>query len=106
VAKRAAAFERIAPYKRSAELSRGRSSFLRAQHDAMIRLLRADLLRRLPELERAPAELVEALDQATSFEAWSRLRGDQGLGRARAQAAMERSAVALVRELPRRSRRS
>ncbi len=42
---------------------------------------------------------MDALDLATSFEAWDRLRSDQQLGYARAQAAMERLALALVAEL-------
>ena len=102
VRKRATAFEQVAPFKRSAERARWRSPFLRSQHEALVGVLRQDLLRSLPELARAPADLVDALDQATSFEAWERLRGDQGLGRARAQAAMEHAAVALVRDLARR----
>jgi hypothetical protein len=53
----------------------------------------------IPELRAAPSDLLEALDQATSFEAWDRLRGEQRLGSARARAAMERSVRALVREL-------
>ena len=96
VARRAALFERIAPYKRAANLRRWRSPFLRGRHARLVRELRADLVARLPELRRAPAVLVDALDLATSFEAWDRLRTEQGLGRERAQAAMERVALALI----------
>ena len=56
-------------------------------------------MRWLPELRRAADEVVDAIDLATSFEAWDRLRTEQHLGRARAQAAMERLALALVNEL-------
>jgi AcrR family transcriptional regulator len=99
VADRAALFERVAPYKRASNLKRGRSPFLADQHRKLVRQLRARLLRWLPELRDAPADLVEALDQATSFEAWDRLRSEQRLGRPRARAAMERAVKALVNEL-------
>jgi AcrR family transcriptional regulator len=99
VADRAALFERVAPYKRASNLKRGRSPFLADQHRKLVRQLRARLLHWLPELHGAPADLVEALDQATSFEAWDRLRSDQRLGRPRARAAMERAVKALVNEL-------
>lgn len=89
-------FERIAPYKRSGTIQRWRSEFLRGQHGALVRVLRADLLRWLPELRRAPADLVEALDLALSFEAWDRLRTDQRLGRDRARDALVRTVTALL----------
>jgi hypothetical protein len=86
----------IAPYKRSANLLRWRSEFLRAEHQDTVRKLRADLSRWLPELDGAPEDLVEALDQAASFEAWDRLRNEQRLGRSRAEAAMRRAVLGLV----------
>ena len=96
VCDRAALFERIAPYKRSSNLKRRRSPYLTEQHRKLVRELRARLLRWLPELRDAPDEITEALDQATSFEAWDRLRSDQRLGRPRARAAMECTVRALV----------
>jgi len=99
VERRVRLFERVAPYKRSANLARARSPFLRAGHGALVRDLRENLLHWLPELERAPADLVEAFDLATSFEAWDRLRSDQRLSRERAQAALERTVLALVDDL-------
>ena len=96
VERRAAFFERVAPYKRASNLKRWRSPFLRAQHRRLVSELRADLVRWLPELEDAEPEIFEALDQTTSFEAWDRLRTDQRLGRARATASLERAASALV----------
>src|SRR5438093_3343050 len=73
VARRVAFFEHIAPYKRSANLKRWRSPFLRKDHAGLVRALRDDLLRWLPELRRIPAGVLDALDLATSFEAWDRL---------------------------------
>lgn len=99
VGRRVAFFERLAPYKRSANLKRWRSPFLRAGHAQLVRGLRADLMRWLPELRRAPAGVADALDLATSFEAWDRLRTEQRLGRERAQATVERMVLGLVAEL-------
>ena len=100
VAQRAALFELIAPYKRAANLKRWRSPFLRGDHARLVRELRADLVRRLPELRRASAAVVDALELATSFEAWDRLRVEQDLGRERARAVVLRMALGLIEELP------
>ena len=99
VDRRVAFFERIARYKRAANLRRSRSPYLRDRHGELVRLLRAELLRWLPELRRAPAALVDALEVATSFEAWERLRIEQRLGRERAHAAVEHLALALIAEV-------
>jgi AcrR family transcriptional regulator len=99
-------FERIAPWKRAANLARWRSPFLRGRHAHLVRELRADLLRSLPELADAPAAVTDALDLVTCFEAWDRLRTDQRLSRERAQGAVEHAVLALVGGLAtRRSRR-
>ena len=101
VGQRAAFFERIAPYKRAGNLKRWRSPVVRYRHARLVRALRADLRRWLPELRRAPAGVADALDLATSFEAWDRLRTEQRLARERAQAAVERMVLCLVAELAR-----
>lgn len=101
IRQRVAFFERIAPYKRSGNRKRWRSPFLRERHALLGRALRADLVRWLPELERASAATMDALDLVTSFEAWDQLRSEQGLGTGRAQAAVERAALTLVDELQR-----
>ncbi|HBZ69472.1 MAG TPA: hypothetical protein DEP35_06975 [Deltaproteobacteria bacterium] len=95
-------FERIAPYKRSSNLQRWRSEFLRERHGVLVRALRSDLLRWLPELRFAPADLVDALDLALSFEAWDRLRTDQRLGRDRARDVLLRTLLTLVSGLSRK----
>jgi AcrR family transcriptional regulator len=106
VARRVRLFERIAPWKRSANFARWRSAFLRGRHAELVRELRADLLRTLPELSRAPAPALEALDLLTCFESWDRLRTDQRLSRERAEAVLEDAVLALLEGLaPRRSRR-
>jgi hypothetical protein len=100
IARRVAFFERIAPYKRSANLKRWRSPFLGHGHANLVRGLRADLLHWLPELRRASDATVDALELATSFEAWDRLRGEQRLGRERAQAALEQIVLGVLKGLP------
>ena len=99
VEQRIALFERIAPYKRAGTVQRSRSPFLNARHRSLVRALRTQLLRWLPELGHAPQEIVEGLDLATSFEAWDRLRTEQRLSRERAHAALERTVQALVESL-------
>jgi AcrR family transcriptional regulator len=99
VARRAAFFEQIAPYKRAGLLQRWRSPFVARQHASLVRALRADLLRWIPELAGAPADLVEALDAALSFETWDRLRQDQRLGRERAEAGIGQLVLAVLRTL-------
>jgi AcrR family transcriptional regulator len=96
VRQRSMLFERIAPYKRSADTQRRGSAFLQERHRYLQRRLRDDLLARLPELVRAPADLVAAADLATSFEAWDRLRGDMGLSPRAATVAIERTVRALL----------
>jgi AcrR family transcriptional regulator len=91
-------FERIAPYKRAGNVQRWRSEFLRSQHAELVRALRSDLLRCLPELRRAPSDLFEAFDLALSFEAWDRLRTEQRLGRDRAREALARLVSALLND--------
>ena len=94
--RRARLFERIAPYKRSANVQRWRSNFLRTRHAFLVRELRADLLRSLPELEEMPTETLEAIDLVACFEAWDRLRSDQRLSRERAEATLESALLALL----------
>jgi AcrR family transcriptional regulator len=103
VERRADFFDRIAPYKRSGNLQRWRSAFLRRQHGALVRLLREDLLRWLPELARDEGAL-EAADAALSFESWDRLRSDQRLGRDRARDALQSAVLALLAAGGRRGR--
>ncbi len=100
VERRVALYERIAPFRRSGNVTRWRSSFLTDRHARMVRKLRRGLLEALPELRSAPEPLLEAFDLATSFEAWDRLRGEQRLGGERTRATILAAAVALVAALP------
>jgi len=96
LAQRIEFFERIGPFKRAANIKRWRSPFLRDRHARLVRGLRAELARWLPELADAPAAIADALELATSFEAWDRLRTEQALTRPRAQAAVEQTVLALL----------
>jgi AcrR family transcriptional regulator len=98
VAQRATFFERIAPFKRSGNIVRWRSTFLQDRHLNLQRQLRADMLRWLPELDGAPAPVIEAVDLATSFEAWERLRFDRQLGTKAATSVVETAVLALLRD--------
>ena len=99
VTRRAALFERVAPYKRAANFQYSRSRFVQQAHQQLVQLLRADLRRWLPELDAVASDLADALELVTSFEAWDRLRSDQRLSMERARDAMERSVLALTRGL-------
>ena len=98
VRQRTRLFERIGPYKRAGNLQRWRSAFLQGRHLHLQRRLHADLRAWLPELEGAPADLVEALELATSFESWDRLRGDRQLNQKLVAAVIERTVSALLRD--------
>ena len=101
VARRVVFFERIARYKRAANVRRLRSPYLRDRHKELVTLLRAELLRWLPECRKAPTALLDALELATSFEAWERLRNEQRLGVERAHAAVEQVVLTLIAEVNR-----
>lgn len=89
IARRALAFETIAPYRRAADAFRHRSKFLGADADRLAVELRARLVQALPpEIANDPLRL-EALDLLMSFETWSRLRREQGLAAAQAQRVVE-----------------
>ncbi|MGH7789028.1 MAG: TetR/AcrR family transcriptional regulator [Candidatus Binatia bacterium] len=105
VRQRVALFERVAPYKRSANLQRWRSRFLQGRHQRLQQGLHDDLLDWLPELAGAPADLVEAFELALSFEAWDVLRADRTLSSRRATAVIERTVRALAGALEPTTRR-
>ena len=95
VARRAGAYERIAPFLRAAAPMRRRSPYLAESHGRLVAGARALLVLQLPPDLARRRPLVEALDLLLSFESWDRLRGDQGLS---PEAASETLAAA-VRKL-------
>jgi AcrR family transcriptional regulator len=96
IARRAAVFERIGPFKRSANALRHRSRFLGSDHDRLVAALRALLTAVLPAQIAGDPMKVEAIDLLMSFEAWTRLREDQRLAPERAQAVIEAAVARLV----------
>ncbi len=84
VDRRAVAFEKISPFKRASESIRHRSRFLDGDSSRLVIVLRAILERELPEAVWTDPIQVETLDLLLSFEAWSRLRREQGLSTAQA----------------------
>ena len=96
VQQRATLFEQIAPFKHSGNVQRWRSAFLQEAHTNMVRGLRRTLRAALPEVDGLPAPLQQAAELLTSFEAWDRLRNEQGLGRERAQDAVRSAVLALL----------
>jgi AcrR family transcriptional regulator len=89
VHRRAEVYESIAPFKRASEAHRHRSPFLEAGQARMVTTSRNILRQELPA-ELARDELAfEALDLLLSFEAWNRLRREQGLSPEQARDTLE-----------------
>lgn len=81
--RRAQIYERLTPFKIADDAHRAGSASLQAQHVQMIAMQRKSLNAILPaDLRSTP--MAEAIDLAASFEAWLRLRRDQGLSAKRA----------------------
>ena len=95
ISRRAEAYERIFPFKHASITHRHRSDFLARGHAHMVSNLRQALAKDLPVACAEPGRL-EALDLLLSFEAWSRLRREQGQSRENAEAIVRRLATALL----------
>ncbi|HEY0650154.1 TetR/AcrR family transcriptional regulator [Phenylobacterium sp.] len=94
ISRLALAYEKMAPYKRAADAFKHRSKFLGTDYAKLVQELREVLERDLPrEFAR---DRVEALDLLLSFEAWARLRNEQGLTPRRAQAVVEAAVRTLI----------
>jgi AcrR family transcriptional regulator len=95
IERRAWAFEKIGPFLRASTVFRYRSKYLEIDNARLVAALRDILKRQLPpEVARDQLKL-EILDLLLSFEAWSRLRREQGLSPKRAKATL----TAAVRRL-------
>ena len=95
IERRAKAFEQMLPIKTAADARRYTSNFLKAEHKNITRMQRQALLAVLP-MALARNEKLDALDLALSFEAWRRLRYEQGLGVKQAQDVLRHLVKALV----------
>ena len=98
VRQRACFFERVGPFILSGQIQRHSSRILQESNARFCRALRAELERafakELARATRAAAPLLDTLDLIASFEAWHRLRADQGLARAGATRVVEQSLLA------------
>ena len=98
VDRRASVFETLAPFLRAAHAHRQRSLFLKAGHERFVQALRQILLGLLPPKVARDGQLVEAFDLLLSFEAWRRLREDQGLDVAKARRVLKATIGSVLRE--------
>lgn len=92
----AIAYEKMAPYKRAADAFRHRSKFLGTDYAKLVEEQRAILEAELPGEIGRDRDRVEALALLLSFEAWARLRNEQGLPPRRAQAVIEATVRTLI----------
>lgn len=77
--RRAQIYERIMPLKIAGSLQRFRSKFLMDDYNRFLKMERHGLKRVLPQKIMDDAVLFSAIELATGFQAWRRLRQDQGL---------------------------
>lgn len=85
IARRVRIYERIMPVKVSASLKRFESAFLMQAYMNFLAQERAGLQAVLPKSIVSNAVLFSAIEMATSFQAWRRMRQDQGLSAAEAE---------------------
>lgn len=77
--RRAHIYERVMPLKIAGSLQRFRSHFLMEDYNRFLRMERQGLKRVLPAKIVNDAVLFSAIEMATGFQAWRRLRHDQRL---------------------------
>jgi AcrR family transcriptional regulator len=85
VERRGGAFEKVGPFLRATSLLQRRSKYMDIDHTRLVKALREILSQQLPPAVAGDQLKLEALDLLLSFEAWSRLRREQGLSPQRAQ---------------------
>ena len=99
VERRAQVFERLLPFKIAGDANRHGSAFLTSEHKALVKAQREALRRALQGLGDDKARF-ETLDLVLSFDAWKRLRHDQGVSARDARAAWRFAASALTSSEP------
>ena len=96
IERRSKMYEAAAPYLRAGQIHRSGSAVLRANHAKFVGVLRKLLSDRLPERSRLDRAAVEAIDLLLSFEAWQRLRDEQGLSVTRAKEVLRQTLTAIL----------
>ena len=86
VSRRADIYERVLPLRVAASVRRFQSPFLMDDYQRFLRLERTGLESILPDAVTADRTLFSALEMVTGFQAWRRMRQDQGLSPAEAEA--------------------
>lgn len=94
--RRLTTYERLGPFKRAADVHRHESTALQSEHERTLLLMRAKLRSILPPEIADDVLVFEALDLLLSFDAWQRLRHDQGLPPETARAVIESQVERLV----------
>jgi AcrR family transcriptional regulator len=95
VARRSAAFETVAPFRRASDAMRHNSAVLQSQHAVLTTSLRT-ILRGLIPKGAVDSPTFETLDLLLGYEAWSRLRREQGLSPAQARKTLVTAVKALI----------
>jgi AcrR family transcriptional regulator len=95
IARRGAAFESVTPFRRASDVIRHTSPVLQEEHAMMTGALRAILQGLVPK-GATDAATFEALELLLSFEAWMRLRREQGLTPAQARKSLQTAVKALI----------
>lgn len=89
-------FDRLLPYRRSANYHRFKSAFVKAQIVGLNKALRARLSEVLPKPVVRDTVAFESLDMLLSFDTWIRLRDEQGLSARRAHHVVSGLVTALL----------
>lgn len=98
IARRTSLYDDIMPLKVAGSVLRFRSPFLMEDYHEHLRMERKTLRQVLPEKVLEDDDLFRALEMLTSFQAWRRLRQDQGLGHAEAGRVLRKMVDALLAE--------
>jgi AcrR family transcriptional regulator len=93
-------FDRVAPLYVAAQVHRHESPYLQQNLMDSARLQHEQLRRLLPPAVAQDTRWLAALDLLLSFEAWVRLRREQGLDAAQAKGVMRLAVQALLGQLP------
>lgn len=99
VARRTALYDDIMPLKVAGSVLRFRSPFLMEDYHEHLRMERKTLRQVLPEQVLEDGDLFRSLEMLTSFQAWRRLRQDQGLSPTEAARILNRMVDALLADL-------
>ena len=79
IERRTATYERLLPFKRAGDAHRHMSPAIQAEHTRMLGMMRNRLRSFLPPAITGDDVCFETIELMLSFEAWQRLRDEQGL---------------------------